>query len=82
MKGALPWLIPWAPRANTRDFCPALAALVGPEQNIVVSPYTISIHLTPSASKLRRQSCRVACLLIFVSGLDTGFITASIMSST
>jgi hypothetical protein len=24
----------WVPRAGTRDFCPALAALVGPVQNI------------------------------------------------
>ncbi len=28
-------------RASTRDFYPALAALVGPVQNIVSSPYTI-----------------------------------------
>jgi hypothetical protein len=33
MKGVLPWLIRWACRAGTRDFCPALAALVGPVQN-------------------------------------------------
>ncbi len=58
------------------------SALVGPEQIIFVSPYTISIHLTPSPSKLGRQSCRVAGLLICVSGLHTGFITASSMSST
>jgi hypothetical protein len=27
MKGVLPWLIRWACRASTRDFCPALAVL-------------------------------------------------------
>ena len=32
------------------------------------SPHTISLHLSPSPSKLGRQSCRVACLLIYISG--------------
>jgi hypothetical protein len=26
MKGVLPWLVRWAYCANTRDFCPAMAA--------------------------------------------------------
>ncbi len=30
-KGVLPWLVCQARRAGTRDFCSALAALVGPE---------------------------------------------------
>jgi hypothetical protein len=34
MKGVCPWLVRWAFRAGTRDFRPALAALVGPVQNI------------------------------------------------
>ncbi len=34
MKGELPWLVRWACCTGTRDFCPALAALVGPVQNI------------------------------------------------
>ncbi len=33
MKGVLSWLVHWARCASTRDFCPALAALVGPVQN-------------------------------------------------
>jgi hypothetical protein len=37
MKGVLPWLVHWARRAGTRDFCPALAALVGQVQNIFYS---------------------------------------------
>jgi hypothetical protein len=57
MKGVL--------RAGTRGFCPALAVLVGPVQNLFFSLYTISIHLSPSPSKLGRQSCRVACLFLF-----------------
>jgi hypothetical protein len=36
--GVLPWLVHWACRAGTRDFCSALAALV--------SPYKIYIFLT------------------------------------
>ena len=35
MKRVLPWLIRWACRAGTRDFCSALAAQVGPVQNII-----------------------------------------------
>ncbi len=52
MKGVLPWLVCWACLAGSRDFCSSLAALVGPVKNIFSSPYTISITLSPSASKL------------------------------
>jgi hypothetical protein len=34
MKGVLLWLVCWACRVSTRDFCSPLAALVGPVQNI------------------------------------------------
>jgi hypothetical protein len=34
MKGVLSWLVRWACRAGTRDFCSALAALFGPVQNV------------------------------------------------
>jgi hypothetical protein len=34
IKGVLPWLVRCAHRASTRDFCPALAALVSSVQNI------------------------------------------------
>ncbi len=55
MKGVLPWLVCWARRAGTRDFYPALAALVSPIQNILFSsPYTISIYVSPSHSDLGR----------------------------
>jgi hypothetical protein len=66
MKGGLPCLVRWALRAGTRVFCPALAALVDP----VSSPCTISINLSPSPSKLGRQSCRIGCLFICVSGVN------------
>jgi hypothetical protein len=44
-KGSLQYLIggALARRAGTIDFCPALAALVGPVQNIIFLPYTICI---------------------------------------
>jgi len=68
MKGVLPWLIYWACNADTRDFCSVLAALVGTVQNIFTSLYTISIPLSSSPSKLDRQPCWVACLLVCVFG--------------
>jgi hypothetical protein len=72
MQGVLPWLVRWACRAGTRDFYSALAALVGPVQNIFsppyTIPYTISMPLSQSLRKLDRQPCWVACLLVYVSG--------------
>jgi hypothetical protein len=40
MNEVLPWLVHWARCAGTRDFCSALAALVGPVQNI----FFLTIH--------------------------------------
>ncbi len=40
MKRLLSWLVLWACRAGTRDFCSALAALVGPVQNI----FFLTVH--------------------------------------
>jgi hypothetical protein len=52
-------------------FCPALTALVGPVKNM----FFLTVHYFTSfvliTQKLGRQSCRVACLLIFVSGGDS-----------
>jgi hypothetical protein len=59
MKRGLLWLVPWACNATTRDFCSALAALVGPVQILFSSLYTYSILLPPSTSKLGRQPCWV-----------------------
>jgi hypothetical protein len=69
MKGVLPWLVRRVCPPATRDFGSALAALVSPEQYIFSSPYTISIPLSPSPGKLGKQSCRVVCLLVCVSGM-------------
>jgi hypothetical protein len=42
MKGVIPWLVRWACRAGTRDFYPALAALVRPVQNI----FFLTVHFS------------------------------------
>ncbi len=63
----------WACRVGAQDFCSALASLVGPVQIFVSSPYTVSIPLPSSPSKLGRQPCWVACLLVCVSGFRSTF---------
>ncbi len=63
MKGVHSWLVYWACRADTKDFCSALAALVGPSKIFFSSPYTIYIPLSSSPSILGRQPCWVTCLL-------------------
>ncbi len=55
MKGVLPSLVRWARCTGKRDFCPALAAPVGPVQNIFISPDTISLHLSRSPIQLAGQ---------------------------
>jgi hypothetical protein len=49
MRWVLPGLVRWACRAGTRDFCPALAALVSPIQNILTVHYFNSF--VPSAQQ-------------------------------
>ncbi len=68
MKRVLPWWVRWTCRACPRDFVlPWL--LQSPQYKVFVSsPYIISIPLSLSPSKLGRQPCWVACLLIRVSG--------------
>jgi hypothetical protein len=67
MIGVLPWLVRWALHAGTQEiFYAALAALIGPLYKIYFSLPYVSIHLSPSPSKLGR----VTCLLICVSGAN------------
>jgi hypothetical protein len=68
MKGVLSWLVCWTFRAGTRDFCSALAALIGPVQNV----FFLTVHyfnsLVPiaqhdaQAAVLGRLSLRIMCL--------------------
>jgi hypothetical protein len=67
----LGWLVRWVCRASTRVFVLPLTALVCPVLNIFSSQYTNSILLSPPPSKLGKQLCWVACLLVYVSGLSS-----------
>jgi hypothetical protein len=67
MKGVLPWMVRWARRAGTRDFCPALAAPLGPVQNIFLLMHTISLHLSlaqQAAQAVVLCRCLLMCLWI------------------
>ncbi len=39
MKGVLPWFVRWARRVGTKDFYPALGALVSPVENFFSSSH-------------------------------------------
>ncbi len=58
VKGVLPWLGRWVCRAGTRDFCPALAALIGPVRNFVF----LTVHYFNSFVPIAQQA-RQATLL-------------------
>jgi hypothetical protein len=64
------WLVRWACRSGTKDFCSALAAQVGPEKNIFI----LTIHDFHSFAPIAKPACRlprwVACLLVFAPVLD------------
>ncbi len=73
MKGVHPWLV------GTLGFSCQLKEIFvlgcfSTKYFILTVPYTtysILLHLSPSPSKLGRQSCRIACLLICVSVIET-----------
>jgi hypothetical protein len=76
MKGALSWLIPevdsLAFSCRYKRSWSRLGCSVGPVQ-FFSSPDIISLHLSSSPSKLGRQSCWAACLLVCASGFYLGF---------
>jgi hypothetical protein len=47
MKGVPPWLVRWAYRAGTIDFCSALDALAGPIQNFFLLFRTLFHFICP-----------------------------------
>ncbi len=51
MKGVPPWMVRWARRVCTRDFYPALAALVSPVQNI----FFFTTHFFTSCVPIAQQ---------------------------
>ncbi len=64
MKGVLSWLVRWACHAGTRDFCLALAALVGPVHIFFLLTATLFQFIYPRSP----PNWRVACLSLCVSG--------------
>jgi hypothetical protein len=58
MKRVLSWLILWACRAGTRDFCTALAGLVSPVKNIFYHP----VHYFNAFVPIARQAGQAAVL--------------------
>jgi hypothetical protein len=58
--GVLPWLVRWACCAGTRNFCPALAALVGPVQKLFfLTEYYLSYFIP-----ITQQAWQAAVLLL------------------
>jgi hypothetical protein len=53
MEGDCHWLVRWALHAGTMYFCPDLAALAGPKQNIffLTAHYLISL-VTPNSKEV------------------------------
>jgi hypothetical protein len=72
MKEVLPWLVLWACHAGTRDFRSALAALVGPVQNI----FFLAVHFFNSFVPIAHQAGQGVVLgflsLVCVSGYEFG----------
>jgi hypothetical protein len=58
----LSWLFRWTRRTGTRDFYPALAALVSPAQTSFFLTVYYFNFVSPSPSNLGRKSCTAACL--------------------
>jgi hypothetical protein len=72
MKGVFYWLVRWACRAGTGDFCSALAALISPVQNIFFSHgNTISIPLSTSETHTKRQAIQHGCLPFACWAMET-----------
>jgi hypothetical protein len=63
MKGVLPWLVSWACRAGSIDFCYVFAALVGP----VFFPHrTLFQFLCPNAQQAGQGSCAESPVSLYV----------------
>jgi hypothetical protein len=52
MKGVPPWLDRWACHTGTRDFCSAMAALVGPVKN----NFFLTLHFFNSFVPIAQQA--------------------------
>jgi hypothetical protein len=63
MKEALSCLVRWACSAGTREFCSALAALVGPVQNIFFSSFVPISQQADQAAVLGHLSLSVSLVV-------------------
>ncbi len=73
MKGVLPWLVRWACHAGTRDFCSALAGLVGPVQNIFFPHRPLFKFLCPHCPESWASSHAGSSVFnVCVSGFHSG----------
>ncbi len=79
MKGVLPMLVCWALWTGRRDFfsCLGCSSQSSTKNIFFLEAHNFAIHLSPLPSKLGRQSCRTACLLISVSGQRGKFLFSS-----
>jgi hypothetical protein len=67
IKWVLPWLVCWARRALTRDFCTALVALADPVQNIIFLTIRYFNSLVPIAQQARQQCCGSGSICFWAS---------------
>ncbi len=58
-KGSLSWLVRWARRAGTRDFCSALASLVGP---VPTNIFFLTVHYFNSFVPIAQPAGQAAVL--------------------
>ncbi len=72
--GVLPWLVRRTRRAGTIDFCPAVAALVSPEQNIIFLTahfFTLLSPHSPATCAGRRAGLPVSMSLVLNRKIET-----------
>jgi hypothetical protein len=72
MKGVLSWLVCWACGGGTRDFCSALAALIGPVLNIFFLAVCYFDALFPIAQQAGEAAVLGSLSLVCVSGFNIG----------
>jgi hypothetical protein len=70
MKWVLSWLVRWACRADTRDFCSALVALVGLVQNIFFLTINYFNFCSASWAGSRAGSPVSLCVSLVAHNLD------------
>jgi hypothetical protein len=72
MKGVLSWLVRWARRAGTGNFCSALVSLVGPVVNIFFLPVHFFNYFVPIAQQAGQAAMLGRLSLIMcLSGQNT-----------